>query len=56
MRDMPKSPITNAQEHEAALAAIELLLEAEPGTPECDELDELCQLVYEYEEIHYPMN
>ncbi len=34
---MALPPITNEQEHAAALDRIELLLEAEPGTPEGNE-------------------
>lgn len=52
---MAKPPITNAQEHSAALEAIERFFEAEPGTPEDNELAELIKLVEEYENIHYPM-
>lgn len=54
--DMARSPITNDQEHAAILDAIELLLEAEPGTPEGAEFAELTKLVDDYEDIHYPMN
>ena len=53
---MAQSPITNDQEHAAVLDRIELLLEAEPGTPEGAELDELTKLLDEYEDIHYPMS
>lgn len=53
--DMARSPITNEQEHAAALDRIELILEAEPGTPEGDNFDELVQLIEEYEDVHYPM-
>lgn len=52
---MALPPLTNEQEHAAALDRIELLLEAEPGTPEGNEFDELVQLIKEYEDIHYPM-
>ena len=54
-KNMARLPITNEQEHAAALEAIERLFEAEPGTPEGAELDELITLVEEYEDIHYPM-
>lgn len=52
---MTRSPITNDQEHAAILDAIELLLEAEPGTPEGTEFAELTKLVDDYEDINYPM-
>jgi HTH-type transcriptional regulator/antitoxin HigA len=51
-----KAVITNDQEHEAALQAIELLLGAEPGTPEWDEFERLSKLIDEYEDIWYPIN
>lgn len=52
---MSRPPIANDQELEEVLSAIELLLEAEPGTPEDDQLQDLSKLVAEYEDIHYPM-
>lgn len=52
---MSRAPIANDDELEEVLNAIELLLEAEPGTPEGDELEALSQLVAEYEDIHYPL-
>lgn len=52
---MATPPISNEQEYAAVLARIELLLEAEPGTPEGDQFDELVQLIEEYEDIHYPI-
>lgn len=52
---MSRPPIANDEELEEVLSAIELLLEAEPGTPEGDELQVLSQLVAEYEDIHYPL-
>ena len=39
----------------AALARIEALMDAEPATPEGDELDVLADLVEHYEEKHVPM-
>ncbi len=43
------------EEYEAAVARIEELMDAEPGTLEEDELDLLCLLVVHYEEEHYPI-
>ena len=37
-------PIRSEQDHAAALARIELLMDAEPGTPAADELDVLADL------------
>lgn len=41
--------------YEAALARIDELMDAEPGTPDGDELDVLTDLVEHYEEKHVPM-
>lgn len=48
--------IKNDQEHAAALEAIEILLEAHPGTPEGNEFERLTKLIDEYEDIRYPIN
>ena len=42
-------------DYEAALARIDALMDAEPGTPEGEELDVLTDLVEHYEEKHVPM-
>jgi HTH-type transcriptional regulator/antitoxin HigA len=41
--------------YEAALARIDALMDAEPGTLEGEELDVLTDLVEHYEEKHVPM-
>lgn len=41
--------IKNEQEHKTALAAIEQLLESEPGTPQGIEFEILARLIEEYE-------
>ena len=46
-------PIKTEADYEAALAEIEALFEAEPGTPESDRLEVLTTLVAAYEEAHY---
>lgn len=48
-------PIRSEQDHAAALARIELLMDAEPGTPEADELDVLADLVEHYEKKRFPI-
>jgi HTH-type transcriptional regulator/antitoxin HigA len=48
-------PIRSEQDHATALARIELLMDAEPGTPEAAELDVLADLVELYEKKHFPM-
>jgi len=49
-------PIHSEADHAAALERIEALMDAEPGTPEGDELDILATLVEVYEQRHYPMD
>jgi HTH-type transcriptional regulator/antitoxin HigA len=46
-------PIKTEADYEAALHKIEVLFEAEPGTPEADRLEVLTTLVEAYEEKHY---
>lgn len=47
------SPIRTGQDHEAALAEIEALMSARPGTPDGDRLDILVTLVHAYEAEHH---
>src|SRR5438067_13340392 len=54
--DMSKiKPIRTEADYEAALARIDTLLDAEPGTPEGEELDVLTDLVELYEAKHVQM-
>ena len=46
----------NHEDLEAALKAIELLWDAEPGSPEADRLDVLITLAERYEEEHHPID
>lgn len=46
-------PIRSERDHAAALARIELLMDAEPGTPEAEELELLADLVEHYESKHF---
>lgn len=48
-------PIKTAEDNSAALARIEQLWDAEPNTPEGDELEVLATLVQAFEEEHYPI-
>lgn len=48
-------PIISEQDHAAALARIEQLMDAEPDTPEATELDLLADLVEQYERRHFPI-
>ncbi len=48
-------PIKNDADYEAALAEIERLFDAAPGTPECDRLEVLATLVEAYEDQKYDL-
>lgn len=48
-------PIENDAELDRALARLYELYNSEPGTPECDELLALADIVEAYEDIHYPI-
>ncbi len=48
-------PIRTDEDLDAALARIEEIFHAEPGTPEDDELEVLIALVESYENKHYPI-
>ena len=48
-------PIRDDEDHAAALAAIERLWPAAPGTPEHDRLEVLAMLVDEYESRRWPV-
>jgi len=50
-----KCPECSTIDYEKALSRIETLMDAEPDTPELDELKRLTAIVEKYEDIHYPM-
>ena len=52
---MAIQPIRTSAGHDAALARIEALWDARPGTPEHDELEVLSVLVSAYEDEHWPV-
>lgn len=52
---MRVKPIKTEADNKAALARIEQLWNAEPDTPEGDELEVLATLVEAFEEAHYPI-
>ena len=47
--------ISTEEEYEAALARIDEIFDAEMGSSEDEELDELADLVESYEDKHYPI-
>ncbi len=53
---MTIKPIRTDADHAAALARIDTLWDAEPGTPEADELEVLGLLVAHYEEAKFPID
>jgi HTH-type transcriptional regulator/antitoxin HigA len=52
---MEIKPIRNDEDHQAALAVIEQLWDAEPGTEDADKLEVLATLVEAYEEKRHPI-
>lgn len=52
---MQIKPIKSAEDHEAALTRIDELWDAEPNTPDGDELEVLVTLVTAYEEKEFPI-
>ncbi|MEZ9705205.1 type II toxin-antitoxin system HigA family antitoxin [Vibrio breoganii] len=52
---MQVKPIKTADDNRAALARIEQLWDAEPNTPEGDELEVLATLIEAFEEANYPI-
>ncbi|HFU0229614.1 DNA-binding protein [Vibrio parahaemolyticus] len=48
-------PIKTEEDNRVALARISQIFDAEPNTPEGDELDVLATLVEAFEEAHYPI-
>lgn len=48
-------PIRTEEDYEAACKRIDEIFQAEPGTPEEDELEVLATLVDKYEEEHFPI-
>ena len=52
---MELRPIRTQTDYQEALQEIELLFDANPNTPECDQLDLLSILVEAYEKVHFPI-
>ena len=48
--------IKTEKEYNEALARLEIIFDAEPGTPEGDELEVLALLIENYEDEHYPID
>ncbi len=52
---MKPKVLKNEKEYESALEYVSGLMDAEPGSPEEEELELFSLLIEEYEEQHYPM-
>ncbi|HPG08415.1 MAG TPA: helix-turn-helix domain-containing protein [Saprospiraceae bacterium] len=52
---MRLKPIRTEEDYDKALARLEDIFEAEPGTKEGDELEILAMLIEDYEDKHYPI-
>jgi HTH-type transcriptional regulator/antitoxin HigA len=52
---MDIKPVRTSKDHRAALAEVERLWEARPGTPEHDRLEVLVTLIEAYEAKHHPI-
>ncbi len=46
-------PIRNDNELKTAFQRLEMIFQAEPGTPEADEMEALATLIEAYENQHY---
>ncbi|HEY3354971.1 MAG TPA: helix-turn-helix domain-containing protein [Polyangia bacterium] len=53
--NVPIKPIRTEAQHRAALATIERLWDAQPGTPDHDRMEVLATLVDAYEREHHPI-
>jgi HTH-type transcriptional regulator/antitoxin HigA len=53
---MDIKPVRTEEDYNSALARIEEIWDAKPGTPESDELDVLAVLVEAYEDEHHPID
>jgi HTH-type transcriptional regulator / antitoxin HigA len=53
---MDVKPVRSELDYESALAEIDRLMDARPGTPEGDRLDVLTTLVEAYEAQHHPID
>jgi HTH-type transcriptional regulator/antitoxin HigA len=48
-------PVRDERDYDAALAQVDQLMDAEPGTPDGDRLDVLVTLIEAYEARHWPI-
>lgn len=55
LAQMNSKPIETSEEHENALQLVATLMDAEPGSPEEQELDLRASLIERYERAHFPI-
>ena len=53
---MTIKPIKTKRDYQAAMKRLEIIFDAQPGTPEGDELEVLGILIDKYEQEHYPID
>lgn len=53
---MEIKPIKTEQDYQVAMARLETIFDAKPGTPEGDELEVLGVLIDNYERTHFPID
>lgn len=53
---MTIKPIKTKKDYQAAMSRLETIFDAQPGTPEGDELEVLGILIDKYEQEHYPID
>ena len=53
---MKMAPIKNEKEYQTALKELEIVFDAEPGTPEGDIGEVLVLLIEDYEKKHFPID
>ena len=56
MKEISLKPIKTEADYEKALSVVDDIFDAEEGTSEAHLLDELCKLIEDYEDKHYPIN
>ncbi|WP_290792322.1 helix-turn-helix domain-containing protein [Flavihumibacter sp. UBA7668] len=52
---MTLKPIKTKKDYQVAIYRLEVIFDAQPGTPEGDELEVLGILIDKYEQEHYPI-
>ena len=56
MNEINLEPIKTETDYEKALSEIDKVFDAEEGTPEAHLRDQLCKLIEDYEDKHYPID